>query len=437
MRLRVFSAFSAVLVGVGTLALGITPAVAATGSYSDTPNPVPLVVENEKVNRTIPVDLAGTISDIDVTLDFHKVGDWCSNPSGFLSWNNEVNFALVSPSGTSVSLIRSGHLSDDPEENDPDITYPSPWESEHVEVVLDDQAAVQVGNPERTDPNDRYPESGVFHTAGRVLDGLVGEPAAGDWRLEVTNASFGDQLCYYGATLDIETVDPTPAPALTGAHLPGGTVGAEYLQHLPGTNAGPIGSYTLTDPAQLPPGLRLVPDTGAIVGTPLAKGDYSFSITATGPGGVSAPATFTISIGTGAAHALSITPATATVDQGGMIEFVVTATDLEGNPVDITGEYSLSSSVTTDRIEGDRVSFPHASTHIITATHQSTGLTATSTVSVRAVVPPTPSPDTPKQLAATGDPSSAAMWTILLGLLIVGGAAMFIGYRQAKSASAD
>lgn len=48
MRLHVFSAFSAVLVGVGTLALGITPAVAATGSYSDTPNPVPLVVENEK-----------------------------------------------------------------------------------------------------------------------------------------------------------------------------------------------------------------------------------------------------------------------------------------------------------------------------------------------------------------------------------------------------
>lgn len=437
MRLRTFSAFSAILVSVGTLAFGVTPAAASTGSYSDPVAPAPLVVENETVSRTIPVDLVGTISDINVTLEFHKVGDWCSNPSGFLSWNNEVNFALVSPSGTSVTLIRSGHLSDDPEESDPDITYPSPWESEHVEVVLDDQAAVQVGNPERTDPNDRYPESGVFHTAGRVLDGLVGEPAAGDWRLEITNASFGDQLCYFGATLDIETADPIPAPALTGASLPGGIVGTEYLQHLPGTDAGPIDSYTVTDPAQLPPGLHLAPDTGAIVGTPLARGDYSFSVSATGPGGVSAPAAFTISIGTGAVHALSITPATVTVDQGGMIEFVVTATDLEGNPVDITGEYSLSSSVTTDRIEGDRVSFPHASTHIITATHQSTGLTATSTVSVRAVVPPTPSPDTPKQLAATGDPSIAAMWTILLGLLIVGGAAMFIGYRQAKSASAD
>lgn len=434
MRLRAFSAFSAALIGIGTIAWGTTPALAATGSFTDAPALVPLVVDNETVNRTIPVDLAGTISDIDVTLNFHKVGDWCSNPSGFLSWNNEVNFDLVSPLGTSVTLIRSGHLSDESEESDPNITYPSPWESEHVEVVLDDQAAVQVGNPERADPNDRYPEGGIFHTAGRVLDSLVGEPAAGDWHLEITNASFGDQLCYYGATLDIETADPIPAPALTGAPLPAGAVGAAYLQSLPATDAGPIDSYTATNPAQLPPGLHLTSDSGVIEGTPLAKGDYSFSVTATGPGGTSTPATFTISIGTGATHTLSITPATATVDQGGSLEFVVTATDLEGNPVDITGEYSLSSSVATDRVQDVRVSFPHASTHTITAIHQPTGLTATSTVEVRpAVAPPTPTPEQPKQLAATGD-ATVAPWPVPLGLLLIGGGALFLGYRQARVA---
>lgn len=430
MRTRPIAALTASLLGLGAVGIGASPVAAAIGGFSDAPADPPLVVEDETVSRTIPVTLEGAIADIDVTLDFHKVGDWCSNPSGFLSWNNEIGFDLVSPSGTRVPLIKSGHLSDDPEESDPDITYPSPWESEHVEVVLDDQAVVQVGTPERQDPNDRYPESGAFHTADRVLDDLIGEPAMGDWILEVTNTSWGDQLCYYGATLDIEAAETIPAPALTGGPLSAGSVGTHYSEQLPATTAGPIDAYAVTDPSQLPPGLGLVAATGAIEGVPTARGDYSFSVTATGPGGASAPATFTISIGTGAVHALSITPASASVDQGGSLEFAVTATDLEGNPIDITGEYTLSSSVSTDRIAGDRVSFPHASRHTITATHLPTGLTASSTVEVRTTTQPAPPPSKPDEIARTGGRNPIAAWSAASALLVLGAATAALRLRR-------
>ncbi len=429
MRTRPLAALAAFILGIGTVAIA-APAAAATGNFSDTPAAAPLVIDDETVSRQIPVTLDGTIADIDVTLDFRKVGDWCSNPSGFLAWNNEIDFDLIAPSGTRVTLIKSGHLSDDPEESDPDITYPSPWESEHVEVVLDDQATVQVGNPERDDPNDRYPESGVFHTAGLVLDSLVGEPAQGDWTLEITNASWGDQLCYYGATLDIETVETIPAPALSGGALPAGSVGEDYSERLGGTTAGPIDSYAAADPSKLPPGLELVAATGEITGVPTARGDYSFAVAATGPGGASAPATFTISIGIGAVHALSISPAAAAVDQGGSLEFAVAAFDIEGNAVDVAGEYALSSSVATDRIIGDRVAFPHASRHTITATHLPTGLTASSTVEVRPTTQPAPSPSKPEEIARTGSRNPAAAWSIASALLALGAATAALRLRR-------
>ncbi|HPU12457.1 MAG TPA: Ig domain-containing protein [Aeromicrobium sp.] len=437
MRKCYAAGLSALFLGSISLGLGATSATAATGQFEDQPASAPIVVDADTVNRTIPVDLDGQISDINVTLNFHKVGDWCSNPSGFLSWNNEIKFDLVSPAGTRVTLIQSGHLTDDPDEADPNITYPSPWEAEHVEVILDDDAPMQVGSPERTDPNDRHPESGVFHTAGRVLDSLAGEAAAGDWVLEVTNESWGDQLCYYGAALDIETVDPIAAPAITGKALQFGSVGAPYTDQLPPTSAGPIGTYAVVNPADLPPGLELVATTGEVRGTPSKKGDYSFEVTATGPGGTSAPATFSVAIGTGLPATLSITPGVAKVDQGGSIQFTVTAVDLEGNAVDIAGQYELTSSVSSDEVDGDLVRFPHASPHTITATHLTTGLTAASQIEVVAAADPTPTdPPTPNaesskssELANAGGPR-LEMALSALALITLGGAVLLLGLNK-------
>jgi len=425
MRIRPIAAAAALFLALGTLGLAPLTAQAAEGTFEDAPASTPIVVDNDSITRTIDVDLAGEITDINVTLDFHKVGDWCSNPSDFLAWNNEIRFDLTSPDGTTVRLIRSGWLTDDPENFDPNITYPSIWQSDRSLVVLDDQASVQVGNPERTEPDDRYPESGTFHTANRVLDGLNGEQAAGTWELEVTNESFGDELCYYGAALDITTADPIAAPALVGQALVGGVVGDSYSDQLPETTAGPIDTYAVVDPADLPPGLVLDADAGEITGIPTAVGDFAFDVIATGPGGSSAPARFTIAVVAAPIAALTISPGQATVDQGESIDFVVEATDTQGQPIDIAGQYELSSSVESDLIDGDRVTFPTASPHVITATHTASGLQAVATIEVNAavqVVPAKPSGSDPQKLEATGwisDPAALGAIGGLLALMLV------------------
>jgi hypothetical protein len=86
------------------------------------------------------------------------------------------------------------------------------------------------------------------------------------------------------------TVNPPGTPI---GSLPGGVLNTVY----PGgsiTASGENVTYTVTG-GSLPPGLTLNPQTGAVTGTPIQTGTFTFTVTATNPGG-SSNGTFVISV---------------------------------------------------------------------------------------------------------------------------------------------
>jgi len=88
-----------------------------------------------------------------------------------------------------------------------------------------------------------------------------------------------------------------------------------------------------------------------------------------------------------------------------------------GNPLDVTGDTVFSSSVATDVVSGNRIGFPTASPHVITATYGPSGATASITVEVKAMLPPTGADS-----AAT---AALAALALAAGLALLAGAARF------------
>ncbi|WP_313405526.1 InlB B-repeat-containing protein [Aeromicrobium sp.] len=118
---------------------------------------------------------------------------------------------------------------------------------------------------------------------------------------------------------------------------------------------------------------------------------------------------------------------TGTARQGESIELTVTGTDRFGNDLgDVTGDVTFTSSVSSDVVDGNRVTFPHASPHTITATH-ATGTTATLMVRVEAV---SQTDETEAKLPAAGSTMSAWWLASGLALLLAGGA--FVGRARRR-----
>lgn len=80
---------------------------------------------------------------------------------------------------------------------------------------------------------------------------------------------------------------------------------------------------------------------------------------------------------------LELNASGTSVDEGGSITLAATGADEFGNDLgSVTAETEFASDVPTDIVEGNRITFPTASPHLITGTHQPTGVTATITIEV-------------------------------------------------------
>ena len=139
------------------------------------------------ISSTLNIPFVGVINDLDVV-----------NVMGGHSFLGDLTFTLISPSGTSVTLI-SGQCGGDDDFN----------------ITFDDSAA---GNPPCP-----YNDGGVYAPEGNLAD-FNGESPQGDWILEVVdNANFdggaltnwGLQICASGVVNISASVSPNSADLCT------------------------------------------------------------------------------------------------------------------------------------------------------------------------------------------------------------------------------
>jgi hypothetical protein len=125
----------------------------------------------------------------------------------------------------------------------------------------------------------------------------------------------GRALARNGAvTLDTNNVNACPVlacPIITvnPATLPNGTVGTPYSQTVSGSGGTAPYTFTVSSGA-LPGGLLLNSATGAITGTPLAAGTFTFTITATDATLCTGSRLYTIIIASPGCPAITLSPST-------------------------------------------------------------------------------------------------------------------------------
>jgi hypothetical protein len=129
------------------------------------------------------------------------------------------------------------------------------------------------------------------------------------------NGCSGGSAASSGTTVPVSS----PTPGLTvSTTLPPATVGSAYDS--PITVSGGTAPYSFsTLSGQLPPGMVLGESTGVVSGTPSASGSFSFAVSVVDSKGVSKdqPLQIGVSNAASAAVAVTVTPATVSVQSGG------------------------------------------------------------------------------------------------------------------------
>lgn len=119
---------------------------------------------------------------------------------------------------------------------------------------------------------------------------------------------------------------------------------------------------------------------------------------------------------------LTLVPSATSVAQGSSLTFTATGESAGGYDLgDVTDEITLASDVATDVVDGDQITFPSASPHVITATHVPTGVTGSVTVEVVPAGTTTPTtPTTASPAAASTGGGLPSTGGPVLGLLLAG-----------------
>lgn len=148
------------------------------------------IFDSAQATRALNVATHGTITDLNVILEFSKCDDPGMPANGTAcigngnAYNNEILFSLTSPNGTTVDLITAN-------------TYTSGSAGiGRITLTLDDAAFTAAGGNALV--------GGSFRPTG-TLSSFNGMDMFGSWTLFVGDNAGGDPLTYFRSSLNITT----------------------------------------------------------------------------------------------------------------------------------------------------------------------------------------------------------------------------------------
>lgn len=185
--------------------LPINPArPASAASYT---NSTAGEADSSEITRSVTVVETAPITDLDISITFTKTDGVCARQAAGFAFHSEIEFLLVSPSGTEVLLVNSESNDDGEPENEEagaagadksarssraPSTYTGGGDIGDVTIYLDDEAGTVVGGVD--------PVSGTFRPVGS-LAAFDGQNPAGTWTLRIIDTVESDPLCFFSFTL--------------------------------------------------------------------------------------------------------------------------------------------------------------------------------------------------------------------------------------------
>ncbi len=222
-------------------------AITITERYRNSTNASVDPNNTSPVFRDINVPIADfptgmAITDVNVEIRFDKRDEGaasdgvCRNHQGGDVFNNEIDFTISSPNGTSVDLVNSGSG-----------YYSGNTRPGRIIVLFDDEGAIFTGTT---------PTAGTFQPEGSLSDFDQMTAIAGTWRLTLADSAGQDPLCFFRLRLTIEasneaeiSVTKTDVSAATTY-----TPGSSSVYEIVVSNAGPINVQNLVVNDTIPNG---------------------------------------------------------------------------------------------------------------------------------------------------------------------------------------
>ena len=219
----------------------------------------------------------GIISDVDVSITWHKTDGTCGSPATGSSFHNETSFRIDGPAGT-VWLADPGTWSGG--DNTPVLT------------TVFDQGEIA--------PGPGAPFAGSFSPNNGNLDDFSGLSSLGTWNLVVGDNAGADPVCIHGYSVTVthsttcspDVIAPIFTSCQTDVTIPNtpGTCGAAYSYSMPlGTDNFPLGSDNCA-------GLTITQTSGLGSGAIYPVGTTTETYVATDAAGLTATCTFDITV---------------------------------------------------------------------------------------------------------------------------------------------
>ncbi|WP_413600412.1 fibronectin type III domain-containing protein [Curtobacterium sp. Curtsp57] len=450
----------------------VTVSGTARGYHAQQVTSAPVVIAPGTQTGTVAIQGDATVGSELTAVD----SDWQDDTAFTRQWTRDGQpidgatgrtYRLVgADAGATIGLTVTGTLAGYEDRTvDAPATGAVALGTQHASVTIAGADAARVGTALTTTDSGWATGTTVTHQwlrDGEPIEDATGAgytPTDADLGHVLTVAATGELTGWEPLTVTsagTRAVVGTPAVVTPGGTLPTTVTAGEPFRSQLDVSGSP--RPTLTLDGHLPTGLEFDAETGVVSGIPTEAGHHVVRFTADNGVGIPSVTTLTIDVVAGPLAELTLaTTGTGEVDgavtakQGSTIHVLAAGLDEWGNELESLDGLVLTSSVDSDVIDGDAVTFRHASPHVLTATVGAVTASVLVEVSPTAVVSPT-DPTTPAapvavrpgvsapaptaahpaaELAYTGSASTGPLAVAALLALLLG-AALRVGARRRR-----